>query len=284
MDLKHFLKILNSIDDLPTLPTIVLEVNKMLQDYDTSMDKLKETIEKDQAMVPKILKLVNSAFFGLPSKISNISRAITILGFNTVRNAIVSISIVESFSGKVFSVNFDINKFWIHSVAVAVTSKYLAKNTDYPAPEEAFTAGLLHDIGKIVLSQYFKDLFDKVWASCLSDQVSFYDAEKKNIPMAHPLIGSHLAKKWKLPTNLVDVIGCHHMLRKNVEDFDLLMLVHIADVIVNKFDEDLVYDIDISDVGREISNSMRDQLKTSPEWFPQVRDDIKLACQIFLED
>ena len=126
MDKTTFLKKLDRIPDLPTLSIVDLEVNKMLQDVDVSISKLSETIEKDQAMISKILRLVNSAFYGFQSKINSISHAITILGFSTVRNAVVSIAVVDAFSGKEALEDFDISDFWKHSVAVAVTGRHMA--------------------------------------------------------------------------------------------------------------------------------------------------------------
>jgi len=99
MDAQTFLKRLDSIPDLPTLPNIVMKVNNLLQDPDTSIKELGDTVETDQAMVTKILRLVNSTFYGFRSKIRNISHAIIILGFNNVRNALVSVSIIKTFSG-----------------------------------------------------------------------------------------------------------------------------------------------------------------------------------------
>ncbi|MGP8331731.1 MAG: HDOD domain-containing protein, partial [Methanosarcinaceae archaeon] len=224
MDSKTMLKKLDRIDDLPTLPSIAMEVNKMLRDYDTSINKLAQTIEKDQAMVPRILKLVNSAFFGFRSKISSISHAVVLLGFNTVRNAVVSLSIINAFSGDKKSLEgFDITKFWNHSVAVAVISRYLAEKTRLQPLDDFFTGGLLHDIGKIVLFQHFHDFFKKVWISARENDLSFYNAEKKEISITHAGIGGYLAKKWQLPESLVDVIQYHHALSKNANDFNLLM-------------------------------------------------------------
>ena len=126
---SNILKRLDLIEDLPTLPAVAMEVNKMLLDYDTTISKLSDIIEKDQAMVSKILKLVNSSFFGLRGKISSISHAIVVLGFNTIRNAVVSISIIDAFTVKESLDGFDITNFWKHSLSVAVTSKYLAEKT-----------------------------------------------------------------------------------------------------------------------------------------------------------
>ncbi len=283
MDLKTILKRLDHIDDLPTLPTIAMEVNKMLQDYDTSIKKLAQTIEKDQAMVPRILKLVNSAFFGFQSKISSISHAVVILGFNTVRNAVVSISIINAFSGKDVLEDFDITDFWTHSVAVAATSKYLAEKTRLHSPDESFTAGLIHDIGKVVLAHYFQGLFKNAWVSARENNLSFYDAEKKENPVTHARIGGYLAKKWQLPPGLVDAVRYHHSVSKNAYEPNLLMIVHIADIIVNCLTLNPEAEIDTSSIHPDAANAVGSQLDIVSDWFPEVLEEIQSACQFFLE-
>ena len=284
MDQKKILATLDRVDDLPTLPSVAMEVNAMLQDYDTPMEKLVQTIEKDQAMVPKILKLVNSAFYGLPSRISDISRAVSILGFNTVRNAVVTLSIIEAFSEKGPGRGFDIKRFWSHSLGVAVTSKYLAKKTEFHSPEEAFTGGLLHDTGKVVLYRYFKDLFEKVVRSVGENGLTFYDAEKRELPVTHAMIGSYLAEKWQLPAALVDVIRYHHELATDVADFEMLQIVHAADVIINQYDGDPDHNVRPSDMDAGPDRKIGEMFQLAPEWFPDVLDEIHVACGSFLEE
>ena len=282
MDSKTILKKLDRIDDLPTLPFIAMEVNKMLLDYDISISKLAKTIEKDQAIVPRILKLVNSAFFGFRSKIGSVSHAVVLLGFNTVRNAVVSISIIDTFSkDKEALEGFDVTEFWKHSLAVAVISRHLAEKTRLQLPDDSFTAGLLHDIGKIVLFQHFQDLFKKVWTSARENNLSFYDAEKKEIPITHARIGGYLAKKWQLPEFLHDAIKYHHALSKNANDFNLLMTVHIANIIANSFMSNQKNKLDFSLIYPDAASIMKPQLETVSNWFPEVSKEIEAACQFF---
>jgi HD-like signal output (HDOD) protein len=120
MDEQQFLTKLDRIKDIPTLPTIVFELNKLLRDPDTSIKTVCDTIEKDQAITLKILKLVNSAFYGFKSKISDLRNAVALLGYNAVRNAIVSLSVINSFPKHIVLMDFDIALFWKHSLAVAV--------------------------------------------------------------------------------------------------------------------------------------------------------------------
>lgn len=283
MNTQTFLKRLDRIQDISTLPVVALKVNKMLQDYDTSVKSLSKTIEKDQAMVTKILRLVNSAFYGFRSEIGNISHAVTILGFNTVRNAVVSISVINTFSGKGASENFDIAAFWKHSVAVAVTSRHLAERTRLVTPDEGFVAGLLHDVGKVVLAQYFKELFSQVWEAMHNNGQSFFEAERELLPANHAQIGAHLAKRWQLPRNLIDAIAYHHAVRKAAANVYLIMTVHIADIIVNHYNFDSKNEPDFSAANPGARQAMGDMLETVSDWFPKVAAEIESATEFFLE-
>lgn len=282
MERKAVLEKLDRITDLPTLPAVAMEVNKMLQDHDTSIQQLSQTIEKDQSIASRILKLVNSAFFGVRSKVDDISYAVSLLGFNTVRNAVFSVSVIQAFSGRNTLDGFNITDFWTHSVAVAVISRHLADKTGLQPPDDCFMGGLLHDIGKVVLCQYFSDLFEKVWTAAQNDNLSFYEAEKREAPIDHARIGEYLAKKWQLPVRLVDAIGCHHAVRKSVSNFELLLIVHMADFLVNR--------IMVDPQGRrkhavcpDAVKAMKPQLETVSEWFPAVSEEIKSACAFFLQ-
>jgi putative nucleotidyltransferase with HDIG domain len=283
MDKKTILKKLDRIADLPTLPVIAMEVNKMLQDYTTSIEKLSAVIKNDQAMTPRILKLVNSSFYGFKSKIANIDRAIILLGFNTISNAIVAVAIIDALSIKGSSGDFDIKDFWKHSVEVAVISKHLAEKSRLALSEEAFTAGLLHDIGKVILSHYFHSLFKKVILSADENNTTFYEAEKKEIPVTHAQIGAVMAHKWKLPDGLVDTIKYHHAVKTNAKDTNLLTIVHVADFISNHFIHSPDVQLNSALIHPEAVQAMKPQLKTLEDWLPEVREEIASACQFFLE-
>ncbi len=282
MDRQTLFKKLDRIEELPTLPAIALQVNTMLQDYDTSIKELTDVIEKDQAIVPKILKLVNSAFFGFRSKISSLSHAIVILGYNTVRNAIISVAIIDALAIK-GSKDFDVQKFWMHSVAVAVTSKHLAVESKLAVVEDAFTGGLLHDIGKLILFQFFPEQLAEIARTMKQEQLSFFLAEKHHKFVNHGRIGAHLAKRWQLPEILVDVVKYHHFLSKNVVDFNLNCIVHTANAIVNQlFDEEMAV-FDPEYVIEDAFKVLKPQIRTVSEWFPGIKEDIDSACGFFLE-
>jgi putative nucleotidyltransferase with HDIG domain len=284
IDQDSIFKKLNRIDELLTLPAIAMEVNRLLQDYNTSTKQLSDTIQKDQAIVSKILRLVNSAFFGFQSKINNIPHALMVLGFNTVRNAVISISVIDALSMKDYPKCIDIREFWKHSVAVAVTSKRLAERTRLWPPDDCFIGGLLHDMGKIILAQFFRDSFTNILTLMRDEGRSFCDAEKEIIPIGHDQIGGYLAKQWKLTPDLVDAIRYHHSEATRVYNLEFLMIVHTADYIVNHFDPAADNLVRTSGLRKDAETVMEKQLDTVKEWFPEVVAEIDSACDFFLRE
>jgi putative nucleotidyltransferase with HDIG domain len=284
MDRAAILKKLDRIDEMLTLPAIAMEVNGMLQDYNVSTKRLSDTIEKDQAIVSKILRLVNSAFFGFQSKINSIPQAIMVLGFNTIRNAIISISVIDALSMKKAPTGFDVREFWKHSIAVAVTSKRLAEKTRLCIPDDCFIGGLLHDIGKVILAQFFSDIFFKILKLAYDEGQSFSAVEKDIIPLGHDQIGGYLAKQWKMTPDLVDAIKYHHSRVARVYNVEFLIVVHTADYIVNNFNPEADQMVRTAELRMDAEDLMEKQLASVKEWFPEVAAEIESACEFFLSE
>jgi len=283
MEPDEILKKLDSIKDIPTLPIIVFELNELLQDPNTPITDISDIIEKDQAMSLRVLKLVNSAFYGIHKEVNDIGNAIVLLGFNTVRNAIVSLGVINSFSGIKALEGFDIRDFWKHSLAVAVVSKSLAEKTKIASPDSCFVGGLLHDIGKVILAQYFQDLFEKVWNAAKRENISFYEAEKKEISIDHGRIGAHLATNWELPENFIDVIRCHHDVRNDTESKKMILIIYLSDIIVNSYNADHDGNIDLSAMHPAAFKFLKKKLGDVDSWFAEIENDIQSSYQFFLE-
>jgi len=279
----EILKKLDSIKDIPTLPTIIFELNELLQDPNTPITEISDIIEKDQAMSLRVLKLVNSAFYGIHKEVNDIGNAIVLLGFNTVRNAIVSLGVINSFSGIKSLEGFDISDFWKHSLAVAVVSKSLAGKTKIASPDSCFVGGLLHDIGKVILAQYFQDLFEKVWNAAKKENISFYEAEKKEISIDHAIIGARLATNWELPESFIDVIRWHHDVRNDTESKKMILIIYLSDIIVNSYNADPDGNIDLSLMHPAASKFLKKQLGDVDSWFDEIENDIQSSYQFFLE-
>ena len=283
MDEQQILKKIDRIEDLPTLPTIVLELNKYLRDPDTSIKTICDTIEKDQSITMKILKLVNSAFYGFKSKISDLRNAVALLGYNAVRNAIVSLSVINSFPKDVALMDFDITLFWKHSLAVAVTSKNIAQLSKKESPDNCFVGGLLHDTGKVILAQYFPRLFEAVWSTLQNEQISFYEAERKTLPIDHTKVGAHLAGKWQLPEGLVDAIRWHHEFQPELKSANFVRNIYLANFIVNAYDLDPELRLDLSQMHPDVVKFMMNMMEDIGDWYSGLTDEIEAAYALFLE-
>jgi len=283
MDEQEILKKLDSIRDIPTLPTIVFELNKLLRDPDTSIQTVCDTIEKDQAITLKILKLVNSAFYGFKSKISDLRNAVALLGYNAVRNAIVSLSVINSFPKRVTLMDFDISLFWKHSLAVAVTSKNIAQLSKKESPDNCFVGGLLHDTGKVIMAQYFPKLFEAVWSTLQNNQISFYESEQKTLPIDHTKVGAHLADKWQLPQGLVDAIRWHHEFQPEIKSANFVKNIYLANFIVNAYDLDPELRLDLSKMHPDVVKFMMNMMEDVGDWYTGLTSEIEAAYDLFLE-
>ncbi|MBW1722858.1 MAG: HDOD domain-containing protein [Deltaproteobacteria bacterium] len=273
---------LDRIQDLPALPAVAREVNALLCDPDTSIDKLSRTIEKDQAIASSILKLVNSAFFGLSRRVGNIPHAVVLLGFNTVRNAVLALSVVDLFKPVPFP-GFDATLLWRHSIATAVTGRYLAQASGLYPPDDAFVGGLLHDMGKFLLSQFFQEDFQKAWELSEELGIPLHEAEREKIGINHAQVGKRLARKWKLPPGLTDAIGSHHAYKKSAQEPLLLILVHAADHLVNSLTQNRSRAIR-QGLFPEAEKALGTILDDHENWFPEICEEIDSACRFFLKE
>jgi putative nucleotidyltransferase with HDIG domain len=201
------------VRDLPSLPEVVTKVTELVQNPKSSAAELSEVISHDSGLTSRVLRLVNSAYYGFPRQISSIQQAIMILGFTTIRGLVLSSSIFRIFTPKSRLVNvFDYKKFWKHSLLTAIASKKIYKELFFEDDENIFSAAILHDIGKLILDQYDHDNYAEVLAE-VPVQIYFnrvLAVEQKNCEVTHPSIGQIVAEGWNLPPVLSAVIRYHH--------------------------------------------------------------------------
>jgi putative nucleotidyltransferase with HDIG domain len=261
----------------------VFELNQQLENPETSIALVSETIERDQAMALKILKLVNSAFYGFKTRISDVKAAVVLLGFNAVRNAIVSISIIHTLPKNILLQDFEMGAFWRHSLAVAVTSKNIARKSGLESPDNCFVGGLLHDVGKVILAQYFQDLFVKAWTYMQNERVSFYEAERHELPVDHTGIGAYLAERWGLPKGLVESIRWHQEFHTEIPNANFVMIIYLANILVNSYDQNPDCEIDMAALHPDAVKFLQDQLEDTGDWYGGLTDEIEAACALFLD-
>lgn len=223
-------RVVEHLKDVPTLPSMVQKIVEIVDSPHTSASDLNKAISLDQALSAKVLKLVNSAFYGFPKKIETLTQAIVILGFNTVRSLALSISMLDFFTGRGRENRLDYGEFWKHSVATSIMARTIAKKTFPQMAEEAFVSGLLHDIGILILDQFLPNEFQKAIAKMKSDHMQLYKAEKEELGITHCDVGRMLAVKWNLPDPLLYSISYHHNINMARDYFPIVATVHAANI------------------------------------------------------
>ena len=228
-------KITQSIIGLPTLPTMITQMIGLIDNPTTSARDVSRLISTDQALTAKILKLANSAFYGFPREISTVNHAVVVLGFETVKSLGLSVSVLERFArGGGEESTFDRQKFWEHSIACGVGARLLAGKLRYRVQGEAFAAGILHDIGKLILSQYFSEEFAEIMKLVSEQDLYIGKAEEMVLGVTHAEIGYWLAERWNLPGQLVDTIAFHHAPGRLKKAAELPSLIHLADFLCRR--------------------------------------------------
>ncbi len=234
---RDILKTIESVSTIPTLPTVLEKITLLLQNPQTSAEEIGLAIKTDQSLASKVLKLVNSAFYGFPGKISTITHAVVILGFSTIKNIVLTASIFDAFKrSRESATEFDMEKFWLHSVACGAASKSIAKSIGFSESEECFIAGLLHDIGKIILCQHLPDAFNEALDHAAENRHLFYESEQQLFQGTHAEIGALLTENWNLPLNLQHAVKHHHAPGASHGHFTVTAIVHTADILVRAMD------------------------------------------------
>ena len=228
-------QITEKIIGLPTLPTVVTQLISVVGDPASSARQIAQLVSTDQALTAKILKVANSAFYGFSREIATVQLAIVVLGIEMVKNIGLSVAVLKRFSeGKEHRL-FDRQRFWEHAIGCGVAARMLAlKFKDRRIADEAFVAGVLHDIGKLILIEYFGDEFTEALELAESEGLAIGDAEEQVLGVSHADVGAWLAEKWNLPPNLVHAIAYHHRPFEPDADKpeDLVILTHMGDALI----------------------------------------------------
>ncbi|WP_448523574.1 HDOD domain-containing protein [Pseudothermotoga sp.] len=227
-------EIIAKIEELPTPDPIVQKIIAVASDPNASAKDLAEVIKLDPSLSVRVLRLVNSAYYGLPRKIAQLSEAVMILGFKTVRNLALSVFTYSSLMRRKRS-TIDHTELWKHFIGVAVASELMAQVVGYPNKEELFIAGLLHDIGKVTLEFVSPEMFAAVAKLTKTLKISFFEAEKKlNLPN-HALISMKTIERWGLPELVSQSCGGHHTPESFSESLysDVISMIHVSDFFVN---------------------------------------------------
>ncbi|HPF34691.1 HDOD domain-containing protein [bacterium] len=216
------------VKEIPTLPIVYQQLFSKMSNPNVSVPQLAEIVSKDQSLATKILKLVNSAFYGYKKEITTISRAMVILGFRTVRNAALAISVFDYVSGMSDNPNFQIEEFWKHSLCTASSAKVVGRHVGIKQQEETFVCGLLHDVGKLIMKKYFEEDFDEICNHAMSKGISWSAAEDELLSVNHCSIAKAVLRSWNFPPNLIEAVQFHHAMSSGASYPDMVALINVC--------------------------------------------------------
>ena len=202
-------KALHRVTEISSLPEVVTRIVEVVEDPKSTAADMHEIVKHDPALAAKILKVVNSAFYGLPSQIASLDRAIVMLGLSAVKNIALAASLSRLFRPGTISERFSARDLWSHCIAVGVCARMLAQGS-FGHVEETFVAGLVHDMGLLVEYQVFPQKLREVVERCEVEKHDFCELEREVIGADHQMFGAALAAKWKFPAGLRSAISHHH--------------------------------------------------------------------------
>jgi putative nucleotidyltransferase with HDIG domain len=201
--------IVNRTTELTPLKSVATRAIQLAEDERTAAMDLATVISSDQALTAKLLRLSNSAYYGYARRISNVREAVILLGMRTVRSVAIASAIIDSFRVPELP-NFNQDLFWAHSVSVGLVAEAVARETHVARPEDAFTAGVLHDLGKLAMMLCEPGSFAEVIELVTVENMKYRDAELAVFGIGHQHVGSRLAQRWRFPDVLADAIEAHH--------------------------------------------------------------------------
>lgn len=230
-DLKK--KIVKKVDDLPPMPKVMLKAREIMADPNSSFKEIAKVIETDQAIAAKILKVANSAYYGLSGMVSSIHQASVVLGYKTLEQVITMVSSSSLLGKQLKGYGLGAGVLWQHSLAVAVASKSISQKRAPSLENDAFAVGLIHDAGKLALDQYVSSQKKEIDAYLRNNGGCFLKAEQKVLGFDHTEIALELCKKWKLPEDHAVAIRFHHT-PADSKNNQLAHIVHAANFLAGR--------------------------------------------------
>ncbi|MBS1131543.1 MAG: hypothetical protein H6R16_2545 [Proteobacteria bacterium] len=272
-------QIVTRLMQLPALPTVVAELLASFGNEDVDIALLAQQISHDQALTARLLRVANSSFYGLQSRISTINEAVVVLGFRAVRSMVLAVGVSGVFRPE-HCPGFDPHAYVRHSVGVGLAARALAQATGRN-PELAFTGGILHDIGELVLATCFPEQYAKVLAYRAQHDCTLVEAERDIIGLDHAVVGGLLADTWRFPASLRSAVAEHHAPSAATAD-SLADLTHLADGVAHalglaKTDSEMVMPVDQTAWQRLGMDSEK-----IARILPQVMKEMDETCQAFI--
>jgi len=272
--------IADRVEDLPMLSNTFNEMSRIADDPRSTSREISTIVERDQVITTKLLRLINSAFYGIPRRITKLEQAITLLGTSAVKNLILAGSVFQAFGGST-----DLRGLWVHAFAVATGAKIIGQKVNYREIEELFICGLIHDIGKLVEYLVEPDAVSAVREKCLSEKLFFWQAEEELFETGHERIGQRLLTRWKLPDKYCKVVAFHHRPHAK-RDYALeTAAVYTADALARSLDLGDSWDNNlVPEINGAVVDVLDIDVMADEEIKEAVAEQTEEVLQIFMSD
>lgn len=277
---EKILDILRNIRNLPTLPNVVMEILRLCDDPDSNTRDIASLIENDPVLTTKVLKLVNSSYFGLSKELYSVNQALVLIGYNNMKNLILSTSMLQVFKQDTQVGSFSRKALWKHSIGVGIVARFLSKRYRVGNPEQAFVAGLIHDVGKVIIDWFFHEQFVEVIKLAEQESCWIRDAEKLVMEVTHDEIGSYLATRWNLPEIFRETVAFHHEPSKAHEHRSAAAIVQLSDNIIRQLNIGYGGDSTIPSLDGSLEEILSIE-ETIDDLLPCVKEELDNSSDLF---
>ena len=223
-------EIMDKVDSFPSIPGAAAKLMALLDNTDSSAEQIEKALKYDAGLTANILKLSNSAYFGMMTKIGSVKQAVVVLGFKKLKQLVLTSCVGSLLNKQVLGYDLQMGELWRHSIAVSVAAEALIAELEISDSEDILTAALLHDVGKVVMGEFVQKDMEEIW-SAVSKGVSFEAAEEMVLGMNHAAIGASILKSWLFPKHIVDAVRWHHNPEEAPEHSVIIDVIHVANIL-----------------------------------------------------
>ena len=282
MDQNALKEIILNAKDLPAMPHVASKVLELAGNPETTAAKLQKVIQDDQAMAARILKIANSALYGCSRQIKTLTEAIVMLGFNTIRSLVVTSAARNMYLQEGKTMGLKERLLWEHSIGCAIACRILVTPRHPAYAEEAFLAGLMHDIGKLVLNQYAGEVFDQVVQEVYNEGRNFAAVEREMLGFDHTEVGAMLVTKWKLSPVMEEAIRFHHTESEFTRERLILCYLDLANNLCKRQGIGFVESPDLDVVNLPSNKALGFNAVELDMMAQQLADTLKSEMEIFV--
>ncbi|MCF8020158.1 MAG: HDOD domain-containing protein [Vallitaleaceae bacterium] len=224
--------LIEKVDDIPAFPQTVINIMALLKEPRSAAVDIEREVMKDQGLTTKLLKMANSAFYSGRRQIKTVADATVLLGFDTVQTLVLASTVGKVMEKELKGYSYERNALWRQSQISAIMARTIAKKAKYANPDIAYTAGLLKDVGKVILDEYVHESYQEILTKISNEVMPYVAAEEEILGFNHGQVGARIVEKWNLASELVDAIEFHHKPFQSIDNIELVSIVHISDGLV----------------------------------------------------